>query len=280
MIHVQHRSGHRQWLVLALLILVCPLTAVAQTAAPAARCETDNEYQEGAIIWTQTSGEVRALAYQAFVLARMTLDSDLRTRHRGGKKRAVVVDADETVLDNSRFQAKLLKDCQGYSSQRWSEWVGREEAEAIPGAVEFLRYAASRGVRVFYVTNRKESEKAATASNLKKLGFPGVSDETLLVRPDTGSSSKEPRRRAVAAKYRIVLLAGDNLNDFAEVFEQSRTVADRLAAVERNRAQFGARFIVLPNVMYGDWESAVYGYENGLTDEQKAARRKSQLKTY
>ena len=77
-----------------------------------------------------------------------------------------------------------------------------------------------------------------------------------------------------------MLLAGDNLNDFEEVFEQSRTVADRLAAVERNRAQFGARFIVLPNVMYGDWENAVYGYENGLNDEQKAARRRGLLKTY
>lgn len=277
---INRKSTRRLWLGPVLLMLTGPLSVFAQTPAPAARCEADNEYQEGAILWTQTSGEARALAYQAFALARVMLDRDLRTTRRGGKRRAVVVDADETVLDNSRFQAKLLKDCQGYSSQRWSDWVKREEAEAIPGAVEFLRYAASRKVRVFYVTNRKESEKAATESNLKKLGFPGVSDETVLVRPETGSSSKEPRRQTVAAKYRIVLLAGDNLNDFAEVFEQSRTVADRLAAVERNRAQFGARFIVLPNVMYGDWESAVYGYENGLTDEQKAARRKSQLKTY
>jgi len=280
MIAIKRKSARRLWLGAALLILNGSLSSFAQTASTAARCEADNGYQEGAILWTQTAGEVRALAYQAFALARMTLDRDLRTTHRGRKRRAVVVDADETVLDNSRFQAKLLKDCQAYTSQRWSEWVKREEAEAIPGAVEFLRYAAARGVRVFYVTNRKESEKAATASNLKKLGFPGVSDETLLVRPDAGSSSKEPRRQSIAAKYRIVLLAGDNLNDFAEVFEQSRTIADRLAAVERNRAQFGARFIVLPNAMYGDWESAVYGYENGLTDEQKAARRKGQLKTF
>jgi 5'-nucleotidase (lipoprotein e(P4) family) len=277
---INRRSAHRLWLGPVLLTLTGSLTAFAQTAAPAARCEADNEYQEGAILWTQTSGEARALAYQAFALARIMLDRDLRTTRRGGKRRAVVVDADETVLDNSRFQATLLKNCQGYSSQRWSEWVRREEAEAIPGAVAFLRYAASRGVRVFYITNRKESEKAATASNLKKLGFPGVSDETVLVRPEAGSSSKEPRRRAVAAKYRIVLLAGDNLNDFAEVFEQSRTVADRREAVERNRAEVGARFIVLPNVMYGDWENAVYGYDNGLNDEQKAARRKGLLKTY
>ena len=107
-----------------------------------------------------------------------------------------------------------------------------------------------------------------------------MSDQTLLVRPDTGSSSKEPRRQTVSAKYRIVLLMGDNLNDFAEVFEKGRTIADRLAAVEQNKGQFGTRFIVLPNVMYGDWENAIYGYDFKLTDDEKGAKRKSQLKTY
>jgi 5'-nucleotidase (lipoprotein e(P4) family) len=135
-------------------------------------------------------------------------------------------------------------------------------------------------VRVFYVTNRRVVEKEATAANLRKLGFPDVSDETLLVRTDAASSSKEPRRRAVSARHRIVLLIGDNLNDFAEVFDKSRTVADRVAAVERNKNQFGTRFIILPNVMYGDWESAVYGYDSKLTEEEKAAKRKGQLTTY
>ena len=281
MIFINYRCVRGLLLSLALLTLTGSLTTFAQTAtAPAAQGQAENEYQEGAILWTQTSGEARALAYQAFTLARLVLDRDLRTHRRGRMKRAVVVDADETVLDNSRFQATLLKNRQNYDAQRWSDWVAREEATAIPGAVEFLSYAASRGVRVFYVTNRKESEKASTAANLKKLGFPGVSDETLLVRPDTAGASKEPRRQGVSAKYRIVLLMGDNLNDFAEVFEKGRTIADRLAAVEQNKAQFGMRFIVLPNVMYGDWESAIYGYDFKLTDEEKAAKRKSQLKTY
>ena len=123
-------------------------------------------------------------------------------------------------------------------------------------------------------------EKEATAANLKKLGFPDVSDETLLVRTDAASFSKEPRRRAVSARHRVVLLMGDNLNDFAEVFDGSRTVADRVAAVERNKERFGTRFIILPNVMYGDWESAVYGYDSKLTEAEKSARRKGQLRTY
>jgi 5'-nucleotidase (lipoprotein e(P4) family) len=276
---INRREAGGWWLGVALLALTCSLNTLAQTAAPAtAAGQADNEYQEGAVLWTQTSGEMRALAYQAFTFARIILDRDLRLNRRSRMRRAVVVDVDETILDNSSYQATLLKNRQNHSGQRWTDWVNRAEAAAVPGAVEFLRYASRRGVRVFYITNRNEAEKNGTAANLKKLGFPDVNDQTLLVKTD--GSSKEPRRRAVGSKFRIVLLMGDNLNDFAEVFEKSKTVTDRLAAVEKNRDQFGTRFIMLPNVMYGDWESAIYDYNFKLTDEERAARRKSQLKTY
>ena len=274
------REGRRLWLGVALLTLTCSLTTLAQTAAPATEQQADNEYQEGALLWTQASGEWRALAYQAFTFARMVLDRDLRTHRRSRLRRAVIVDVDETVLDNSFYQAMLVKNRQNHTAQRWLNWVNRVEATAIPGAVEFLRYAASRGVRVFYITNRKQVEKEGTAANLRKLGFPDVNDQTLLVRTDANSSSKEPRRLAVSEKFRIVLLMGDNLNDFAEVFDKSKTVADRLAATDRNKEQFGTRFIVLPNAMYGDWESAIYDYNFKLTEEEKAAKRKSHLKSY
>ena len=277
---INQPEARRTWPGIILLTLTCSLHTFAQAPAPAPQRQADNAYQEGAILWTQTSGEARALAYQAFNLARMMLDRDLQMNRRGRMRRAVVVDADETVLDNSRYQATLQKNRQNYDARTWTEWVKRGEAEAIPGAVEFLRYAASRGVRVFYVTNRNLAEKEATAVNLKKLGFPDVSDQTLLVRTDVKTSSKEARRLGISAKFRIVLLMGDNLNDFAEIFDRSKTVADRLAAVEQNKSQFGKRFIVLPNVMYGDWESAVYDYNFRLTEEEKAARRKSFLRTY
>jgi 5'-nucleotidase (lipoprotein e(P4) family) len=276
---ISHRNFRTRWLGW-LLILTCSLAAVAQTPAVATQPQANSEYQEGAILWTQSSGEMKALAYQAFALARMMLDRDLRINRRSRMKRAVVVDADETVLDNSRYQATLVKNGQTYSAQGWTEWVNRSEAAAIPGAVEFLRYAASRGVRVFYITNRRLEEKEATAANLKRLGFPDVSNETLLVRTDPNSSSKEPRRRSVSSRYRIVLLMGDNLNDFAEVFENSKTVDGRIAAVEENKSLFGSRFIVLPNPMYGDWENAIYDYNFKLTETEKAMKRKSQLKTY
>ena len=115
---------------------------------------------------------------------------------------------------------------------------------------------------------------------MKKLGFPKVNDQTLLVQTNPKNSSKEPRRQSVGARYRIVLLMGDDLNDFAKVFEDSKTVESRIAASDQFKNEFGKRFIMLPNAMYGDWESAIYGYNFKLSEAEKATRRKSQLKAY
>jgi 5'-nucleotidase (lipoprotein e(P4) family) len=263
------RTLIRQASLLIAVLAICSAAAVAQKA--------DNEYQVGAILWTQTSAEKAALSYQAFSLARLRLDQDFRANRNRRTKRAVIVDVDETVLDNSRYQAKLAKEEKAFEAKTWTDWCNSAQATALPGAVEFLRYANSRGVRVFYITNRRMAEKDGTARNLRALGFPEVTDDTLLVRTD--GSTKEPRRQSVAAKYRIVLLMGDNLNDFAEVFEKSKTIDSRLSAADQNRNQFGSRFIVLPNPMYGAWEDAVYG-EGRLTEDQKAEKRKATLRGY
>jgi 5'-nucleotidase (lipoprotein e(P4) family) len=221
----------------------------------------NNEYQTGAVLWTQTSAEYRALAYQTFALAKLRLDSLLRNEKRGNARRsskplAVIVDVDETVLDNSRFQAELVLRSIPYTSETWQEWVDRAEAGAVPGAVDFLNYAFRRGVRVFYITNRRQAEKAGTITNLKKLGFPGVSNDTVLIREQGTTSSKESRRQQVASRHRIALLVGDNLNDFTDEFA-GKSIADRKMQVDRDRAEFGSRFIVLPNPMYGDWENSI-----------------------
>lgn len=267
-------------LVAALLVSAYCVTSnnyMGQEAARAPAPAANNEYLVGSVLWTQSSGEARALAYQAYNFARILLDQDLRANRKRGRARAVVVDVDETVLDNSPYQAWIIKEHKSYP-EKWTDWINRAEAEAVPGAVEFLNYARRRGVHVFYVTNRKPEEKEGTRANLKKLGFPDVTEETLLVREPNGSS-KEPRRRRIAEKYRILLLIGDNLNDFAEVFEQKKTVADRLAAADQSKSLFGTRFIMLPNPMYGDWENAVYDYNFRLADAEKSARRHSLLKS-
>src|SRR5580765_5125366 len=238
--------------------------------------QSDNTYIEAATLYQQASGEARALEYQTYMLARMLLDRDLGNR-RIRMRRAIIVDVDETILDNSRYQGMLINRGVNYP-EGWTDWCNRAEATAIPGAVEFLKYAHSRGVRVFYVTNRKIAEKDGTARNLTNVGFPEVNDETLLVRTDTKSDSKEPRRQSIAARYHIVLLMGDNLNDFSDVFEKSKTVASRLDATEKNRSQFGTHFIVLRNAMYGDWENAVYDYNFKLSSAEKQAKRRTLLK--
>ena len=247
------------------------------TAANAQQ-KADNTYIEAATLWQQAAGEARAVQYQTYLLARLLLNRDLRN-HRIRGRRAIIVDVDETILDNSRYQGMLIKRGVNYP-EGWTEWCNRAEATAIAGAVDFLRYAHSRGVRVFYVTNRKLAEKDGTSRNLKQLGFPEVNDETLQVRTDTASDTKEPRRQEIASHYHVVLLMGDNLNDFSDVFEKSKTVASRLEATEKNRSQFGTRFIVLPNSMYGDWENAIYDYNFDLSSEQKQQKRRALLKDW
>jgi 5'-nucleotidase (lipoprotein e(P4) family) len=272
MINSIRRAAPGLWLGLAFLILACSLSATAQSNQPPA----DNGYKEGAVLWQQSSGEGRALSYQAFALARMLLDRDLRD-HRIRQRRAIIVDLDETIIDSSHYQAWLVKERNNYP-EGLTEWIDRAEAPAVPGSVEFLRYAAARGVRVFYVTNRIPVEKDGTARNLKKLGFPQVDDQSLLTSPGPRSVSKEPRRNIVSAKYHVVLLIGDDLNDFARVFEDSKTVESRIAASDRFKNEFGKRFIVLPNAMYGNWEQSIYEY-NKLSEAEKAAKRKNQLKS-
>ncbi len=268
-------SAPTLWFGSCFLVLTFSLAAPGQSPEPAQKT-----YIEGATLWQQTSGERRALSYQAFNLARMMLDRDLRVNRRDRKPRAIVVDCDETILDTSRFEGKEITARMNYNQKDWTQWINRVEAEAVPGAVEFLRYASAHGVRVFYITNRYESQKPGTAANLKKLGFPNVNDQTLLIQTDLKESSKEGRRRNVGARYRIVLLMGDDLNDFAAVFENSTTIADRIAASDRYKQEFGKRFIVLPNAMYGNWESAMYGYNFKLTEAEKTEKRKSLLKDY
>jgi len=271
---MNYRKYQSRWTVCSLWILAVSITGWAQS--PATQTKADKEYEVAAILWQQSSGEQRALCYQTFALAKMLLDRDLRNQ-RIRMRRAIIVDIDDTILDNSRYEAALVKQRKNYP-EGWTAWINRAEATAVPGAVEFLTYANTRGVRVFYVTNRKQIEKDGTYRNLKALGFPEVNDQTLRIRTDPNSESKEARRQAISSKYHVVLLMGDDLNDFAEVFEKSKTVDRRINAAERNKSAFGTRFIVLPNPMYGDWENAIYDYNFKLNEEQKAGKRNNLLK--
>lgn len=257
--------------------------STAQQGAQPQPSTADNEYQVAAILYMQKAGEYRALTYQAFNLAHWRLDADFDKKNlkklpkvKRKMPRAVVVDVDETVLDNSPAQAYLVKNRLPFDLKNWYAWGEMRSAKAIPGAVDFLNYANQKGVKVFYVSNRDEVQKQATIDNLKSAGFPDATGETVLLRQT--ESSKEARRQNISAKYRIVLLVGDNLDDLSNVFER-KSVDDRFAEVDKMRELWGKKFIVLPNAMYGTWESAIYEYQR-LNEIQKTQKRTDALQGY
>jgi len=256
----------------ALLVVALATPTLSQDSAT----KNINDQSVGATAWFQSSAEAQALFYQAYNVARLMLDHDVTTM-KTEKKRAVIVDIDETVLDNSPHQATMIARDSVFPAY-WKEWVDAAKAEALPGAVEFLQYAASKGIEVFYVSGRtQKDELEPTKKNLAARGFPFSDNAHLLFRTD--ESSKEKRRQSIADKYHIVLLMGDNLNDFSNVFER-KSVADRGAEVKRLKEEFGKRFIVLPNPFYGDWESALFKYQARLTPDQRNRLRKESLKGF
>jgi 5'-nucleotidase (lipoprotein e(P4) family) len=254
-------------------------SASAQQPAPAV--QTNLDYQASGVLYTQKAAEYRALAYQAFNIARERLDADfdkknLKKLAKATRKmpRAIVVDIDETVLDNSPSNANQIATNRSFNTKDWYAWGEMRKAKAVPGSVEFLNYAVSKGVKIFYVSNRDEVQRQATIDNLKSVGFNDVASERVMLRVN-GESPKGPRRDVVAAAYRIVLLMGDNLDDFTSAFEK-KSIAERFSEADRMRDRWGKTFIVLPNAMYGTWENAIYEYQR-LTEAQKAEKRAAAL---
>lgn len=263
-------------LILVLLFLSCaPKTAKildSKTEAIPLR-----EHSVQAVNWQQTSGEYRALAYQAYHLAKLSLDHILQKTH-GEKPLAIVTDIDETVLDNSPYNAKLIEEDKEYNSTSWKAWGLLKQAEAVPGAKEFFNYAVSKNVAVFYISNRKVNQVPETLKNLKAHGFPMADEEHILLRGKV--SGKEPRRKQVEKSHKIVMLLGDNLSDFAAYFDDA-SMAKRNALTDENSALFGTKFIVLPNPMYGDWENkGIYKGRYNWSPAQKDSLRKAALKSY
>jgi acid phosphatase len=253
--------------------------APAQSATAAVRCDSGLTLLN-ATLWMQTSAEYRAIALQTFQIARHALDAALdnpfakgaleETANDPAQPPAIILDLDETVLDNTPFEARMIRAHKTYDSKTWKQWTAEGAAHAIPGAADFLQYAKSRGVTPFYVTNRDLDEEAGTRANLEKLGYPlDPRVDTLLVRGKNGwtTSDKTPRRAFVASKYRVLLLFGDDLNDFAPA--AGKTLAERTAIVDSVRSWWGEIWFVLPNPMYGSWERALAGSGSDCEQTQR-----------
>ena len=205
-----------------------------------------------ALNWMQQSGEYDALAYQAFNGARKAFDT---AKVRKGRRKAVIVDLDETMIDNSAYAGWRIQHNVPYTEKTWGQWMAAEQARPIPGAVEFARYVNSHGGTMFYVTNRDAKSFDHTAANIRKLGFPGVSAKTLLL--NSGQSNKQARFDAVkAAGFDVVVYVGDNLNDFGSATYHKNN-QQRRTFVAANSEAFGTKFFMLPNPSYGDWISGM-----------------------
>lgn len=231
-----------------------------------------NEHLVLGTLYHQQSAEYKALCYQAYNIGRLMLDKDL-SDNTIDKHRVVVLDIDETVLNNTPYEAACILQDINYPT-RWEEWCNKAIAEPIPGCLEFLNYARANGVSVFYVTNRKDFLKKATILNLQKLKFPQADEEHVIAR--TTEDSKEGRRKMLEEKYHISLLFGDNLSDFSYVFDV-KSNETRIKEADRLYKEFGSRFIVLPNSTYGDWEVNLYRNQKDLTDSAKTMIRHKAL---
>lgn len=265
------------WLVIAMLGVASPVPAQDPPAHDLLN----------ATLWTQRSVEFKATAVAAFALARIRLDQALADpqwtaapREQTGVYQslppAIVVDIDETILDNSDYQAWMIEKDTTFDPKTWNAYVKTVTSRAIPGAVEFLTHADGKGVKVFYISNRTAEEEEATRKNMEKLGFPlGAPVDTMLMarkQPDWGSA-KGTRRAHVAKNYRVLLNLGDNFGDFVDEFRGSE--AERVKVFEEHRERWGREWIMIANPTYGSFETAPFGHDGKLSsaDRRRAKRR-------
>jgi 5'-nucleotidase (lipoprotein e(P4) family) len=241
----------RKLLILALLLTGC---ATGGTAPP---CNAGLALVN-ASLWVQSAAEFKAASRQTYNIATRMLESALS---QSPEPAAVILDLDETAIENAEFEARMVRQGITYDQQQWLKWVNESDARAMPGAAEFLAFARSRGVTPFYITNRKSEEEAGTRRNLERLGYPLMTGEDNLLtrgeRPEWESSDKGPRRNWVASRYRVLLVLGDDLNDFADAHDKNE--AERNAIVAENAAKWGTSWLIVPNPMYGSWERAAAG---------------------
>eukprot|EP01156_Anaeramoeba_ignava_P003750 Anaeramoba_ignava/a224346_4.p1 GENE.a224346_4~~a224346_4.p1 ORF type:complete len:262 (-),score=36.71 a224346_4:11-796(-) len=222
------------------------------------------EYQLLSTIWFQKSAETKALFHQAYNIAKMRIDEIAKNKY--DKPAAVVLDIDETVLDNSPFQGWCIQNDSAFSKKSWHRWVLMENAAPLTGALDFTIYAQKNNVEVIYISNRHVTELEATINNMKKLGFPNADENHIFLKDST--SDKTIRRNLVSEKFEIALLVGDNLGDFDHLYDD-RDNLNAHKVVEEQKEMFGKKFIVLPNPMYGKWEKPFRKIEGGYVTNLK-----------
>lgn len=257
---------------------------VAEIAMPLAN---DNL---NAVAWTQAAIERDLIFRQTYHAAELQLiraladkqwdavaSDERKTALDRHLKPAVILDIDETVLDNSPYQARLVANGTDFNEFTWAEWCREENAKAVPGVLEFAQLAVKKGVTVFYLSNRARDLGEATVANLRKVGLPIADGEevflglgTIVSGCEQNGSEKGCRRELIAKKYRVLLQVGDQLGDFVDVL--ANTAEGRNQAVAPYLNWIGERWFVLPNPTYGSWEPALF---NNDWSQPASERRRS-----
>ncbi|MCH2214837.1 MAG: 5'-nucleotidase, lipoprotein e(P4) family [Flavobacteriales bacterium] len=267
----QKISQHAVYTIIpAFLLLGC--------APQAEKLENTNSQRHllQATLYAQSSAEYEALCLQAYTLAKIQMKKSLAA---GIENPAVVLDLDETILDNSPYTGWQIKSGNSYKSDTWAGWVSAAEAEAIPGSIEFLQWADSNEVKLFYISNRKADGLAPTIKNLKNLKAPQADSSHIYLRTTTSDKSK--RRAAVdSLGVNVVLYIGDNLGDYSEIWDKPAGVKNRKEFLVIQGADIGTKYISLPNPMYGTWEGALFNYDSSLSGEQLDSLRLLHLRAW
>ena len=251
--------------------------------------EKDKSFQEQSILsvlYVQTSTEFAANNIQTFNNASKALDMALKDKtwtaaleqkdNFVSKDPAIIIDVDETVLDNSSFQSRTILSGLSYPNG-WSKWVNESMATAVEGVYEFLHYANENDVKIFYVTNRLESFREPTIRNLKSLGLPFDDNlNSLIMREDENVRDKTKRRKNIAEDYRIVLLLGDQLTDFISTKEAYVYHSDRKKLANKYSDMWGSKWFMITNPTYGRWELSLYD-EMPKSEEEAIQKRKETL---
>ena len=266
----------------------------ANTAAPLARDGAMPNDNLNAVAWMQTSVEFRLVSGQTFRTALAQLDKAIKTpawdalpaaerdNPATGLPTAIIVDVDETMLDNTPYQARLIRDNTGFDDFSWNEWVQQRAARPMPGALEFAKAAAAREVTIYYISNRTADQSAATVDNLRKAGFPIKDDSqflglgTVVDACESEGSDKGCRRRLVGRTHRVLMQFGDQLGDFVNIV--ANTPQGREQAVRPYLGWIGDRWFVLPNPAYGSWEPALFDNAWSLPEGERRARKRAALR--
>lgn len=238
-------------------ILISVLLATSSMTAMAG--EQHGNLLTSAVAWKQTAAEYRALYYQGFNIATMKVKEAIAKRKQGDKPLAIITDVDDTVFHAGNYWGYLIsKDMDFFDDPIWDKWVPENEFTPTPGAKKFLDFCKENNVEVFYVSSRNQGEKTTEfgVENLKHLGFPNADAEHATFQRET--SNKEPRQKEIAEKYNVVVMLGDNLNDYKRKY-YVKDVAERSKLMEEDADDFGDRFIVFPNPTDGHWVRAIFG---------------------